>query len=145
MKLVPIRQDQVKKLILREAQANLYPWTEKMLSDSINATATGIQIIHKHDVVGYCLLQSVIDEAELLNIVIFKSFQQQGLGAMALLQIKNELRQNGVKKILLEVRESNVAAQALYVKLGFLKVRLRQNYYRAGKHTEDAIMMQCEL
>ena len=55
----------------------------------------------------------------------------------------NICRSNGVEDIFLEVRESNVSARALYVKLGFAEIGKRKKYY--SNPTEDAILMKLSL
>ena len=47
------------------------------------------------------------------------------------------------ERILLEVRESNIEAQNLYIKNGFEKTGLRKNYYSdfSGKEPENAVLM----
>ena len=47
-------------------------------------------------------------------------------------------RRPAAEAVLLEVRASNLAAQALYARLGFERVGLRKRYYADG---EDAVLM----
>ena len=48
----------------------------------------------------------------------------------------------GLKRVILEVRESNTKAKALYSSLGFKTISIRYSYY-ANK--ENALVMQKEL
>ena len=50
---------------------------------------------------------------------------------------------NGVNKLLLDVRESNESAEAFYKKKGFVLDGVRKNYYT--NPTENAILMSLEL
>lgn len=91
-------------------------------------------------------MQWVLDEAELLNIVIFKPFQSQGFGSEVMRKLKLDLVDSGIKKLFLEVRASNEIAKALYEKMGFEVVHTRRNYYRLAKQkAEDALIMRCSL
>ena len=45
----------------------------------------------------------------------------------------------------LEVRLSNVAALALYRKLGFVQVGVRKNYYVSGAGREDGLILRLDL
>ncbi|MGA8026995.1 MAG: GNAT family N-acetyltransferase [Bryobacteraceae bacterium] len=76
-----------------------------------------------------------LPEREILNLAVTAPFRRMGI-ATALLQ--EELRHAAVH--FLEVRESNVAAQALYRAIGFVQVGSRPRYYEFP--TESAIVMQ---
>lgn len=92
------------------------------------------------------MVQRVLDEAELLNIVVFKSFQSQGFGSEIMRKLKLELAGSRIKKLFLEVRASNEIAMALYEKMGFEVMHTRRNYYRVEKQkAEDALIMRCSL
>ena len=73
-------------------------------------------------------------EREILNIGVSPRFRRMGV-ATALL--KEELARQGSH--FLEVRISNVGAQALYRKLGFVELGMRPNYYDNPR--ESAIVM----
>jgi ribosomal-protein-alanine N-acetyltransferase len=49
---------------------------------------------------------------------------------------------NGVEKVDLQVRKSNLVAQKFYEKLGFEEVCIKKSYYEDG---EDAISMEIIL
>ncbi len=74
-------------------------------------------------------------EREILNLAVRKSFRRQGV-ASALL--KHELARQAT--YFLEVRESNIAAQALYRRFGFAEISRRQSYYQSP--VETAIVMR---
>jgi ribosomal-protein-alanine N-acetyltransferase len=74
-------------------------------------------------------------EREILNVATSRRFRRQGV-ATALLE--HEVQ--GVATWFLEVRESNVAAQNLYLKLGFEEVARRAGYYQ--NPVETAIVMR---
>jgi ribosomal-protein-alanine N-acetyltransferase len=92
-------------------------------------------------VVGFCILQPVLDEANLLLMAIHPNQQGKGLGYQ-LLEQSITLLKNQPVQIFLEVRESNQAAIALYEKSGFHQIDLRKNYYPCPKGgREHAIIM----
>jgi [ribosomal protein S18]-alanine N-acetyltransferase len=74
-------------------------------------------------------------EREILNLAVARRFRRRGI-ATALLN--HELRRTAV--YVLEVRESNLAAQQLYRKFGFIEVSRRLNYYQSPN--ERAIVMK---
>lgn len=75
-----------------------------------------------------------LPEREILNVAVAHAFRRRGV-ATAL--ISREVKRPG--QCFLEVRESNLAAQMLYRKLGFVEVGRRPNYYSSP--SETAIVM----
>jgi [ribosomal protein S18]-alanine N-acetyltransferase len=73
-------------------------------------------------------------QREILNVAVAPVHRRRGV-ATAL--ISHQLTEPG--QLFLEVRESNVAAQKLYQKLGFIEVARRSNYYSSP--VETAIVM----
>jgi [ribosomal protein S18]-alanine N-acetyltransferase len=74
-------------------------------------------------------------EREILNLAVTEKFRRLGIATFLL---RHELQNRAV--FFLEVRESNVAARALYRKLGFAEVGRRPRYYRYP--VETAIVMK---
>jgi ribosomal-protein-alanine N-acetyltransferase len=86
-----------------------------------------------------------VDEAELLTIGVAASQQRKGLGRAMLGGMLELARGKNMKRVLLEVRDSNAAAFALYRSAGFAEVGRRRGYYRDANGSEDAVVMACEL
>ncbi|PID54768.1 MAG: ribosomal-protein-alanine N-acetyltransferase [Gammaproteobacteria bacterium] len=95
--------------------------------------------------IGFLVYQTVLDEAEVLNVVVAKSARGRGNGRRLLNDLCVRLRKQGVKRLFLEVRIGNVAAISLYRAVGFTRIGLRKNYYRSGSGREDALMLALEL
>jgi ribosomal-protein-alanine acetyltransferase len=79
-------------------------------------------------------------EWEIENIAVTGSAQRSGLGTRLLGEFLNLVRERGGRAIFLEVRESNLAARALYRKLAFVETGRRKNYYE--NPPEDALILQ---
>jgi ACS family hexuronate transporter-like MFS transporter len=77
-------------------------------------------------------------EYEILNLAVAPEFRRQGAGAALLRDVVT----GRPGAYFLEVRESNLAAQALYRKLGFTEAGLRKNYYTDPP--EAAIVMRLQ-
>ncbi len=75
---------------------------------------------------------------ELENIVVAAEQQRQGVGTALLQAMMTEARTAAASSVLLEVRESNLAARRLYEKAGFAEEGRRKAYYRDP--AEDAIL-----
>lgn len=83
-------------------------------------------------VLGYITIISAVEgECEIEHIAVKKSERNKGVGKKLMSLTDN------YKKIFLEVREGNQSAITLYEKCGFIKTRVRKNYYKSP--TENAI------
>ena len=117
-----------------------HPWTQKQFEESI-ASYQSTVIEMQGAVVGFCILQPVLDEANLLLMAIHPSQQGKGLGYQLLDQAIAMLKNEPIQ-IFLEVRESNLAAIVLYEKADFHQIDLRKNYYPLEKGgREHAVIM----
>lgn len=96
---------------------------------------------------AFALCQRVLDEVELLRIAVAPEYRQQGLGRLLFQQMLDKLSEQGVARILLEVRASNAAAIALYQCCELQRDAIRKGYYEtavAGVR-EDACLFSCSL
>lgn len=93
-----------------------------------------------HAVVGYVVMWLVADEAELANLAVAPDRRRLGIGRYLLDSAMTEALAGGAKSLYLEVRESNVAARAMYGGRGFLAVGRRPAYYR--NPMEDALLLR---
>jgi ribosomal-protein-alanine N-acetyltransferase len=57
--------------------------------------------------------------------------------------VVRRVRERGAQEIFLEVRESNVGAQSVYLERGFSVIGRRRSYYSSP--TEDALIMRLRV
>ncbi|WP_290003676.1 ribosomal protein S18-alanine N-acetyltransferase [Faucicola atlantae] len=96
--------------------------------------------------IGYALISQVFDSADLLRVGIAPDYQRQGIAQQLLTTVTAQLKQQSVERLLLEVREDNTAARALYGKLGFQQIHIRKNYYKNTDGSRcDALILQLDL
>ena len=121
-------------------------WSAQVMRDSLSAAHTqafGIAKSSTHKLIGYVVLSSVLDEAEILSMAIHKSEQGKGYGKALLGYAIAEAKKAGAQAIYLEVRASHPVAIPLYQKFGFVRIGMRPDYY-PNVHTEkpdDALLM----
>ena len=78
---------------------------------------------------------SVIGElAELLRLVVAPAHRRAGIGTQLVEAGIEAVRGAGARAAMLEVGYTNEPAIALYQKLGFEQLRMRENYYGPGEH-----------
>lgn len=90
------------------------------------------------EILGFLVAQHVGPEWELENVVVAPEMQGKGIGTRLMLELLKQAQQTNSETVFLEVRESNVAARALYEKIGFLQTGRRKSYY--NNPLEDAIL-----
>lgn len=90
-------------------------------------------------VVGYGGLWLMVDEAHISTIASHPNWRRQGIGELLLLAMIDGAMEIGAEIVTLEVRVSNLPAQALYRKYGFEIVGQRKGYY--SDNGEDAYIM----
>lgn len=97
------------------------------------------------DAAGFALLRALLDEEELLLFAVDPRWRRRGLGARLLTTALASARDNGIARMLLEMRQGN-PAQNLYGQHGFVQIGSRPRYYRAADGQRlDAITFACLL
>lgn len=81
------------------------------------------------------------ERAEIININVLEEYQNQKIASKLLEYMVNECISHNVKRITLEVKETNIKAIHLYEKFDFSKVAVRRKYYQGI----DGILMEKEL
>jgi [ribosomal protein S18]-alanine N-acetyltransferase len=87
---------------------------------------------------GFLCAHVVAGEWEIENVVVAEDFRRRGIGAALVRALLNKWETAGGSAVLLEVRESNASARALYEASGLRDVGRRRAYYR--EPVEDAIL-----
>ena len=90
-------------------------------------------------VAAYCTVTALYEDADLCNIAVDASYRQMNIGTMLMEETIRLCRQKGVKRIFLEVRESNSIAINFYKKMKFFEINKRKRYYKEPE--EDALIM----
>ena len=116
------------------------PWDEASVrSELTNKLALWLVALDGEQVVGYVGSQTVLQEADMMNIAVADSHRRQGIARML---VEELIRQLDAYQLTLEVRQSNGAAISLYDSMGFTQVGLRKNYYQKPK--ENALILRKE-
>lgn len=120
------------------------PWSESAFEYELkNPLSLWLVCEKDNQVVGYVGSQTVLPEADIMNIAVLPEYRKQGIGEKLMLSLASVLQERGVTSITLEVRVSNVPAISLYEKLGFSQVGKRPGYYLHPR--EDALILRKEL
>ena len=85
-------------------------------------------------IIGICVFQVVLDEAQINYFVVNKKFRKKGFGTYFMRYLIKKCEKLNLKKILLEVSQSNITAERFYSRFDFSTVGIRRNYYKDGSH-----------
>ena len=90
-------------------------------------------------VIGFVTAALIPPQAELESIAVAKTAQRRGIAHRLFAELIAALKKHQITEVMLEVRESNCAARALYASLGFAETGRRTGYYSEPK--EDAVLL----
>ncbi len=128
-----------------EQAAYPHPWTRGNFSDSLDAGYHCWIVERSGIIAGYTVVMIAAGEAHLLNLTVSASMQKQGMGRELLNFVLKLSRDYDARRLLLEVRPSNVAARALYRSAGFSEIGVRKGYYPGDTGREDAVVLELSL
>ena len=123
-----------------EIETDLFamPWTKEGMFTFLTREDTMFFVVEeKNRILGYCSMQTVLDEGDILNVAVCRDRQKEGIGYFLVNSMLAEAQ--GIHLVHLEVREGNGSARRLYQRLGFLEDGLRKNYYTDPQ--ENAVLM----
>jgi len=157
----PMKWDDVPEVMNIERQSFTLPWSDYTYQHEIlennhshyfvarytNGYAGGrvnwfkrlFQGARQASIIGYGGFWLVVDEAHISTIASGTDWRGRGIGELMLLAMVERSIELGAVMVTLEVRVSNMVAQNLYRKYGFVVVGRRPRYYR--DNDEDADLM----
>ncbi len=118
-------------VVLAPGGRNLRSWFEALFRPAAPAGDPPI--------VGYVGFWMMAGEAHISTLAVTPAFRRHSFGELLLVAALEKAMELHAHEATLEVRESNLSAQELYLKYGFAKVGLRKGYYT--DNNEDGIVM----
>lgn len=139
--LVPLRRRHLRSVLRIEAQVYPRPWTLPLFMSELNLRGSRYYVAARVDghLVGYAGLMFSVDEAHVTTIAVDPAWHRHRIGTRLLANLARAALARGARHLTLEVRVSNVGAQAMYHRFGFATEGLRKNYY--SETNEDALIM----
>lgn len=137
--VVPITETHIKDIANLEKECFSNPWSEKTIAEAYKNGTKFFVAIKNLKVLGYAGISAVLDEGYITNIAVLEKYRKQGVASALIENLFLFAKQNSLKFISLEVRESNIPAITLYNKFGFKKEGFRKNFYENPR--ENAIIM----
>ncbi|MDC3052903.1 ribosomal protein S18-alanine N-acetyltransferase [Prochlorococcus sp. AH-736-A13] len=110
-------------------------WSKEQWANEFKKDGTKIfGLLIKNLLIGICVFQVVLDEAQINYFVVNKKFRKKGFGSLLMRYLIRQCEKLNLKKLLLEVSQSNVTAERFYSRFDFSTVGIRKNYYKDGSH-----------
>lgn len=134
-----MRRRHLRSVLRIERQVYPRPWTIGVFTSEItNPERCYVVARVGSTLVGYGGMLFSADDAHVANVAVDPRWHRHKIGTRLLLTMARFARDHGYRNLTLEVRVSNVGAQAMYRRFGLAPAGIRPRYY---ENTEDAIVM----
>ena len=113
-------------------------WTNEFKKEGINVFGLSVDNL----IIGVCVFHVVLDEAQINYFVVNQKFRKKGFGSYLMSYLIELCNKSNIKKLLLEVSNTNIEAEKFYSGFNFFTVGIRRNYYKDGS---DALLKEKNL
>lgn len=120
-----------------EQRSSQSPWSLKQFQQGLDDSSV---LASGGKVIGFSVVASILNEAEIHNVAVDPDHQGQGLGSLLLDHVITHLPA-ATTVLHLEVRASNFRAIRLYLQNNFIQTGERRDYYKTSYGREDALLM----
>jgi ribosomal-protein-alanine N-acetyltransferase len=142
----PMTAECLDAVLAVEQSAYSHPWSRRNFLDTLAAGHNALCLLGGDELIGYFVAMPGFEEVHLLNITVAPACQRQGWALVLLDALVLWSRAQRAEWLWLEVRASNIRAQQVYLRRGFVRVGQRKAYYPAGHGLrEDAVVMSLRL
>ena len=115
-------------------------WTKRQWEKEFKKNGVKVVgILIGKKIIGIYVIHIVIDEAQINYFSLDKRFRQKGYGSNLMNYLIKQCKKLYIKKLFLEVSETNLIAEVFYSKFNFSTVGRRKNYYKDGS---DAVLKE---
>ena len=124
-----------------ESESFEFPWLEEDFLHALSCyNVAGMVAEYDGRVVGFMIYDFHKRHYHILNFAVASDYRRRGVGVQMLESTKRKLRSQRRTRIMLEVRETNVAGQQFFASQKFRAVGIVRNYYQDTP--EDAYAME---
>ena len=141
IEVTPLRRRHLRGVLRIERAVYSQPWSHGLFVSELALRNTRTYFVARvgSKVVGYGGLMEATDEGHITTLAVDPEWTRRGIATRLLISLFESARSHGTADVTLEVRVSNLAAQACYRNFGFVPAGMRKNYYPDTK--EDALIM----
>jgi [ribosomal protein S18]-alanine N-acetyltransferase len=135
-----IRRDMNEVLDI-EQESFEFPWSEDDFIRCLRQrNCIGMVAEHDDHVAGFMIYELHKSRLHILNFAVAPRYRRRGVALQMTNKLTGKLSSQRRTRIMLEVRETNLAAQLFFKEVGFRAVSVLRDFYEDT--TEDAYMMQ---
>jgi [ribosomal protein S18]-alanine N-acetyltransferase len=121
-----------------------FPWSDEDFIRCLRQrNCIGMVAEHSERIVGFMIYELHKNRLHILNFAVHPEFSRRGVGDQMIRKLISKLAPQRRSRIMLEVRETNLAAQLFFKQLGFRAISLLREFYEDTP--EDAYLMQFRL
>jgi [ribosomal protein S18]-alanine N-acetyltransferase len=149
VRIEPMRQEDLPEVLAVEVASFGLPWTREMFETDLARRGLAELLVARlagagvpPPLAGYICVWTIGEELHVNNLAVDPRWRRRGIASALLAEALDHGRTQGTRRAFLEVRASNVAAQALYRRFGFEATGVRKGYYTHP--VEDAVIMTWE-
>lgn len=136
----PMQKADVARVAELERLCFRSPWSAQALAGELKNAAARYRVgVVGETIQAYAGMWVLYDEAHITNVAVAPDYRRKGFGRAIMEEMLRTAHFYGASQMTLEVRESNLGAQALYEGLGFENAGRRKRYY--SDTGEDAFIM----
>ena len=118
-------------------------WSKKQWANEFKKEGVKVfGILLSNLIIGICVLQVVLDEAQINFFAINKNHRKKGFGTYLMRYLIKECEKLNISKLILEVSHINFTAEKFYSNFDFSTVGIRKGYYKDGS---DALLKEKNL
>ena len=118
-------------------------WNKKQWANEFKKEGIKVfGILFSNLLIGICVFQVVLDEAQINFFVIKQNHRKKGFGTYLMRYLIKECEKLNITKLILEVSHTNVTAEKFYSRFDFATVGIRKDYYKDGS---DALLKEKNL
>lgn len=126
----PMQAEDIDRVAELERLCFRTPWSRESLAGELKNKVAHYLVCQRDGIViAYAGMWVMFDEAHITNVAVDPEHRREGLGRRIMLCMMRSALLFGAGNMTLEVRETNLAAQALYFGLDFEKAGVRKGYY----------------
>ena len=141
MNFEKVRLEDIDAMLKIEKKSFHSHWSRQTFVDEFSSdNGHYVAIKDGGKILGYSGFRYVLDEGHITTLAVSPRHRKKGVGTKLITQLIADAKDKGLKKLYLEVRQSNIGAQKIYKKLGFKILDRRREYYQHP--SEDALVMQ---
>ncbi len=138
-----IRRDMPEVLNIEQGSFE-FPWSEEDFIRCLRQrNCIGMVAENANRVVGFMIYELNRNQLHILNFAVRPDFRRRGIGRQMGEKLIGKLSQQRRNRIVLEVRETNLAAQVFFRRIGFKAMSVLRDFY--DDTTEDAYVMHFSM